>query len=231
MHVNERSVPGLPGRVWVRLYPRGWRDRYEDELLGVLESRTFTWRTRIDLVRGALDAQVHPLAPPGPPVVAALIAGVAWLTAGLASSLQPLLPDWPGFLLETLPVGAVGAFAALRATAQTARRSGLGAPHGTTLALAIAVVGHVLWIIALVVAAFGGPYGAITGAMGAIAAIGTVSVGIVRSRADDHPAAEVLLIVGATMLIPLPAAWIVAGGAWVALAAAGLRPVVPLRRA
>jgi hypothetical protein len=231
VRLTDRSADGVPGRWALRLYPRAWRDRYADELTAVLESGPVGRWTQIDLLRGALDAHVHPLFPPPAPVLPALIAGVAWVVTGLASSLQPLLPDWPGFLLETLPVAVVGAVAAMRAVIQSARRSGLESPRGTTVAITAASLGHGLWVAALVSAALGGPYGAITGATGAMAAIGTVLVGVLRSRADDHPTAECLLIVGAAMLIPLPMAWVVAGGAWIGLAAASLRPALPLRRA
>ncbi|MFL5686684.1 MAG: hypothetical protein ACJ77D_11580 [Chloroflexota bacterium] len=230
MRLTHRSDTAH-GRGWIRLYPRAWRDRYEDELLAVLESRSFTRRTKVDLVRGALDAHVHPLTPPSPPFVAALIAGTAWIVTGLASSLQPLMPDWPGFLLETIPIAVIGAVAALRSVAQATRRFGLDAPPRTTLALAIALIGNVLWIVALVAAALGGPYGAITGATGAVAAVGTALVGVVRPRGDDHATADCLLIAGAAMLIPSPLAWVLAGGAWIGMAVMGLRPVVPLRRA
>jgi hypothetical protein len=231
MRLTDRSTAISPGRAWIRLYPREWRERYEEELLDVLGLRPLTARTRVDLVRGALDAHVHPLTPPGPPTAAALFAGLAWIVAGLASSLQPLMPDWPGFLLETIPLGVVGAVASGRSVAQVARRSGLTGPRGTMVTLGVALVGHAVWVLALVAAALGGPYGAITGATGAIAAVGIMLVGAVRSRADDHPAAECLLLVGAAMLIPTPAAWVLAGGAWIGLAVSGVRPVVPLRRA
>jgi hypothetical protein len=231
VHLTDRSDATGAGRAWLRLYPRAWRDRYATELLNVLDAAPFTVRTRLDLVRGALDAHAHPLTPSLAPIVAALIAGIAWLTVGFVNALQPLMPDWPGFLLETIPVGVVGGVAALRAVTQVARRSGLCAPRGTALSLAIAVVGHALWIVAVVTAALGGPYGAVTGATGAIAALSTVLVGAVRSRADDHPTAEWLLIAGGAMLIPSPAAWVVAGGAWIGLAVTSLRPVVPLHRA
>jgi hypothetical protein len=231
VRLTDRSAADVPGRRWLRLYPRAWRERYGAELLAVLESGPFTGRTRLDLLRGAFDAHVHPLIPPTQPVIAALIAGIAWIVTGLASSLQPLMPDWPGFLLETLPVAVVGAMAAMSAVLQTSRRSGLDAPAGTSLAISIAVAGHAAWIAALVVAALGGPYGAITGAAGAIAAISIVFVGIVRSRADDHPTGRCLLIAGGAMLIPSPVAWVLVGGMWVGLAVAGLRLEAPLRPA
>ena len=57
----------------------------------------------------------------------------------------------------------------------------------------------------------------------------SVIVGLVRSRARDHPTAEGLLLAGGAMLVPSPVAWVVAGGAWVGVAVVGLRPVRPLR--
>lgn len=197
----------------------------------VLEARPLDWRTRLDLLRGALDAHVHPAAPPHLPILAAIVAGVAWIVAGLAVVIQPLPPDWPGFLAETLPVGLVGAIAALVVVLAVARQSGFAAPRGTSLAVVVAFFGHVVWLVALLVALAGGPYGAITGAAQSIAAIGTVLVGLIRARAVDHPAAEAVLVAGAAMLIPSPAAWPIAGAAWIALAITAVRPTIPLRRA
>jgi len=44
----------------VRLYPRAWRERYEAEFLTLLEARPTTIGDRLDIVRGALDARLHP---------------------------------------------------------------------------------------------------------------------------------------------------------------------------
>lgn len=44
----------------VRLYPAAWRERYEAELRAALATRPLTRRDRLDLVRGALDARLHP---------------------------------------------------------------------------------------------------------------------------------------------------------------------------
>ena len=50
----------------IGLYPQPWRARYEDELRDALSLRPLTFRDRVDLVRGALDARLHPeLAPSG----------------------------------------------------------------------------------------------------------------------------------------------------------------------
>src|SRR5438128_2563030 len=44
---------------WIlRLYPRAWRQRYEEEMLALLEQHHSTWRTGFDLFRGAWEAQL-----------------------------------------------------------------------------------------------------------------------------------------------------------------------------
>ena len=44
----------------LRLYPRQWRDRYGEEFEELLEQRPPSARHRLDIVRGALDAHLHP---------------------------------------------------------------------------------------------------------------------------------------------------------------------------
>jgi len=55
------------------LYPRESRERYEDEFLALLEARPPDAHDRVDIIRGAIDARLHPradvggsLAPPAP---------------------------------------------------------------------------------------------------------------------------------------------------------------------
>jgi hypothetical protein len=215
---------------WLRLYPRDWRERYADELLEVLEERPPDWRVRLDLVRGALDAHLNPLSPPGIGFTVPLVAGFAWIGAGGATLLEPVPPDWPGYLVWTLPLGLVGAVATLRSVTTIGRRSGLRAPGVAGPATVFALAGHALWVVALTVAIVGGPYGAVTAAAQSIAAVGTVAVGLVRWRVDDHPLAEAVLIAGGMMLVPTPTAWMVAGGAWLATALLA-RPGIDLRPA
>ena len=47
----------------VRIYPRAWRDRYEDEFLGVLAEAPPSFLDRIDILLGAMDARLHPEVP------------------------------------------------------------------------------------------------------------------------------------------------------------------------
>jgi hypothetical protein len=229
MRLSDRS-PRVAGSRWLRLYPRAWRRRYEAEMLAVLEARPLTNRVRLDLVRGALDANLHPIAPPRLGLVAPIVAGFAWILAGGAALVEPTPPDWPGYLLWTLPLGLIGAAAGLRVVLVTGRRSGMRAPAGSGAALLLAVLGHLAWIAVLLMAVLGGPYGAITGAGQSIAAVGTIAVGLVRWRAADHPMGEAVLIAGGAMLVPIPVAWIVAGAAWLATAVMA-RPRVDLRPA
>jgi hypothetical protein len=82
----------------IRLYPPSWRKRYEAEFVALLEARPPTLYDRFDIVRGALDARLHPQvretespepapvddAPDGTVVVrrlgyAAIIGAAAWL--------------------------------------------------------------------------------------------------------------------------------------------------------
>jgi hypothetical protein len=78
----------------LRLYPRAWRERYGDELVALLAERPASMLDNLDLIRGALDARLHPQlqgsssAPQtevsghhrqlGP---AAALGGVAWILA------------------------------------------------------------------------------------------------------------------------------------------------------
>ena len=80
----------------VRLYPRAWRDRYEDEFIALLEERPPTPRDVLDTIRGALDAHLHPTvadAEPMPwtyrlPGLLALLAGLLWSGLYASSALQ-----------------------------------------------------------------------------------------------------------------------------------------------
>jgi len=44
----------------VRLYPRAWRARYEEEIVTLLDQQHTSLKGGVDLVRGAVDAHLHP---------------------------------------------------------------------------------------------------------------------------------------------------------------------------
>ncbi len=50
-----------PGTWILCLYPHGWRQRYEEEMLALLEQHTVTLATIFDLLLGALDARLDPM--------------------------------------------------------------------------------------------------------------------------------------------------------------------------
>lgn len=51
----------MMNKKWLlRLYPQAWRNRYEDEFLALLEQRGIRFFDIIDIVRGAIDAHLHP---------------------------------------------------------------------------------------------------------------------------------------------------------------------------
>ena len=47
----------------LRLYPSAWRERYGEELVALLEDHPATLADRLDLIRGAFDARLHPQVP------------------------------------------------------------------------------------------------------------------------------------------------------------------------
>jgi hypothetical protein len=69
----------------VRLYPRAWRERYEEEFVALLDDRPPNPRDFLDTIRGALDAHLHPSLVPGGPEPAPWthrIPGLLALTGG-----------------------------------------------------------------------------------------------------------------------------------------------------
>jgi hypothetical protein len=73
----------------VRLYPPAWRARYGEELGLLIADRPQSTADRIDIVRGALDAHLHPHAlvgGPGPAPWTHRLPGLLALSAGLALS-------------------------------------------------------------------------------------------------------------------------------------------------
>lgn len=86
----------------LRLYPRDWRERYGDELAALLEEHPASPLDQLDLIRGALDARLHPQVP-GADVapeqeipmnqkqlgVVAAIGGIAWILTVVALFVAP----------------------------------------------------------------------------------------------------------------------------------------------
>jgi hypothetical protein len=121
----------------VRLYPKRWRDRYEEEFLALLEERPPTARDMLDTILGALDAHLHPQGDVGPqpwthrlPGLFALLAGAMWSAVFLAFvfwhegawAVAILIPLSMLFMFLSLPGDYMAA-------------------HGRQIAIALGVVG------------------------------------------------------------------------------------------
>ncbi len=134
----------------MRLYPAAWRARYGTEMLDLLDERPPTWRDAIDLVRGALDAHLHPPSRSRLPAFAAILAGAAWTVVALAVLAEPVPPDWPGFLAWTLVPGFIGAAAGLVASIGLALRLGDGPGlFGRRRRCSALVLTHGAWAVVL----------------------------------------------------------------------------------
>jgi hypothetical protein len=74
--------------VLLRLYPAPWRQRYGEEFLALISERPQSLEDRVDIVRGAIDARLHPqLAVPAPQLADragfAVFAGLGLFVAGI----------------------------------------------------------------------------------------------------------------------------------------------------
>lgn len=78
--------------LWLSLYPRSWRERYGPELEAHLAEEGLTWRARLDLLAGAIDARMHPNLAPAPTPVVEGVEGVD----GTRSPLRSLFCDRRG---------------------------------------------------------------------------------------------------------------------------------------
>lgn len=107
----------------IELYPRAWRDRYELEFLGIMEARKPSLGDRVDVVRGAIDARLHPQvaatgsdapAPAGSARlggVLAVIGGSLWAVAGITINGTMVNPSLGYKEVDT--VGAIAVAAAI----------------------------------------------------------------------------------------------------------------------
>ena len=209
----------IRGAGLLRLYPRPWRRRYEAEMLDVLEASAPGPRARLDLVRGALDAWLHPAAPSVLPPLTAFVGGVLWTAVALGVMTQPVPPDWPGYLSESLLLASLAATLLGVAVVGAWLRGGDGGSALAVLGLDLAVAGHLAWAAALLAAAASLDYGAPTAVGQTAAAIGTVAVGLHLLARAEAPVGFLLVVAGVGLLVPAAAGWLVSGLAWILVGA------------
>jgi hypothetical protein len=208
--VTGRRRPAGAGLL--RLYPGAWRERYEAEVLALLEQAHLGRRARVDLARGAVDARLH--TPSRVPAVAAFLSGGMWTIAGVAVVGQPAPPDWPGYFIDVIPLTIVAVVAGLFAIIGCwARRSDGGGRLGAAGAL-VALAGHVGWALALAATLAQAGSSLLIVACQAVALAGCVLIGVLLVRSEDLPIGAAILLASAVMFFALPAAWLVFGLAW-----------------
>ena len=202
----------MSGSRYVGLYPRAWRERYGDELLDVLEQERLGLRTRLDLVRGAFDARLHPFTPSRIPVLAAVTASALAVAHAIALAAQPVATEWPGYQEEALPL-IIGAVAA-SIPALVGVWLKLGDADGALgrFGVILAVAGHGIWLLALLAAATRLAYGPITAVAATVAMTGTAMLGVALAG-RGRPLLG--LLVAAVALAGVAPAW-----GWPAFAAA-----------
>jgi hypothetical protein len=164
----------------VRLYPRAWRERYETEFLGILEARPPSRRDRVDIVRGALDARLHPETPdrsPVPPAMAtARAAGITAIVGGAASLAWTglILRDFKGWDAGIPESAAVGGALAVITYLSLAVAHGSLAVAGQGSMRAAGSPGASIAVVAFLFAAGGGlPIG--IGAAGSVVLAGAMA--------------------------------------------------------
>jgi hypothetical protein len=85
----------------VQLYPRAWRDRYEDEFRALLAERPLSPGDIVDTLRGAVDAHLHPQGNVAPqpwthrlPGLLALGGGLVWTAAAVLVAVDATNGAW-----------------------------------------------------------------------------------------------------------------------------------------
>lgn len=102
-------------KLLLYLYPRVWRARYEEEMLMILVSRQFSLFEGIDVIRGVLDAHLHPYLGT---TDLSLTEKVRLMLSSLRCSLLTIFCAYVGFILAGLGFQKLAEAADLQEIAQ-----------------------------------------------------------------------------------------------------------------
>lgn len=209
----------------IALYPRSWRARYEDEFMALLSERPPDPLDRVDIVRGAIDARLHPQADPRPsreplePLpfngpwsirragIFTLIGGFLWLATMWMAVNGPIARDGPhlyrevGAAMATLLFSVILLLVGMWAVAATV-------PSTSRMARTAALIGGIaglFWAFAPWMVAFG-----------AVMCIGFAILAIEAARTGRWRRSDTAILV----------AGIVAAVAVIVAAVAGIKPPV-----
>ena len=204
----------------VGLYPRAWRDRYGDELESILDDDGLGLRTRLDLVRGAVDAHLHPITPSPLPVVAALTASAFAVAHAFAVGVQPVQTDWPGYLEDGLPLIIASVLALIPVVVGLWLKLGDADGALGRIGVVLAVVGHLAWLLALLAAETRVAYGPLTAAAATVAMAGTAALGIALVGRSRVVLGTLLAAAALAGVAPPGLGWLAFAAAWTAVAVA-----------
>lgn len=203
-----------PGARLLALYPSGWRARYEPEVAWILAQEPLTLRGRLDLVRGAIDAHLHPDEPSPLPIAAAIAAGGLLAAHAIVISLQPAPPDWPGYLEESLPLVGLGVAVLLPALVGLWLKLGDGDGALGRIGISLAIAGHLAWLAALALAALRIEYGALTAVTSSVAMAGAALLGVALAGAGRLRLGILLAVAGLAGLAPPAFGWPLLAATW-----------------
>lgn len=225
----------MSGSRYVGLYPRAWRARYGDELLDTIERDRLGLRARLDLVRGAIDAHLHPAVPSRLPVVAAVTASAFAVAHALALAVESVPTEWPGYLEDALPLIAVSVAAILPALLGLWLKLGDADGALGRIGVILSVVGHAAWLVTLAAAAARLAYGPLTAAAAGFAMTGTAMLGVALVGRARFLLGGLLAAAGLAGLAPPTWGWAAFAAAWTAVALVLVlqhpdRPIVGARR-
>jgi hypothetical protein len=215
---GEVVLGSSAGSRLAALYPRAWRARYGDELEALLEGTRLGFRERVDLVRGAIDAHLHPAQPSPLPVLAAVTGSALATSHALVLAAQPTQTDWPGYVADALPL-AIGSVAAL-VPALVGLWLKLGDADGAfgRIGLVLAVAGHGAWLVALLAAVAHVEYGSLTAAAATVAMAGTAALGVALVGRSRVVLGLLLAVAGLAGIAPPALGWPLFAGAWSVIA-------------
>jgi hypothetical protein len=141
----------------LRLYPRAWRERYGDEIASLLEEHPPTLADHLDLIRGALDARLHPQVQGADTQetqmnhrlfgLLAIIGGIAWMLTVVSLFVMPLDPEGGRNLSVAVVALALGMATTGVALGELGTRT--GSPDSTSTGHKLAVISIVFGVLML----------------------------------------------------------------------------------
>lgn len=225
MTVSSAS-PRSRATRYVRLYPRAWRERYGEELQAVLEADGLGLHTRLDLLRGAIDARLHPTTPSPLPVIAAVSASAFAVAHAFRLATEPVPTDWPGYVEDALPLIIASVLAMIPAVIALWLKLGDADGALGRIGVILAVVGYIAWLVALLAAATRMAYGPLTAAAASIAMAGTAALGVALVGRSRVVLGTLLGAAALAGVAPPALGWPAFAAAWTGVAAVVLADFV-----